>query len=83
MTKENIDLMDKDINAKDSYVIFSNKEVGTVEVDITLNVLEEFKITEDVLLDIISGLLPAMDEKIHEAHLNKVLSHLRSIGVAV
>jgi len=83
LTKDSIDLIDKDINAKESYTIFSNKEEGTVEVDITIEVSEEFRITEDVLLDIIAGLTPALTEKEHEEKLNKVLTHLRSIGASV
>ncbi len=83
MTKESIDLIDKDINATDRYVIFSNKEEGTVEIDITLSVVEEFRITEDVLLDIIAGLTPALSEKEHENKLNQVLTHLRSIGASL
>lgn len=80
MTKESTNLIDKDINAVDKYTIFSNKEEGTIEVDITLNLTEEFRITEDVLLDIIAGLTPSLSEKQHEDKLNQVLSHLRSIG---
>lgn len=83
LTKDSINLIDKDINATDKYTIFANKEEGTIEVDITLAILEEFKITEDVLLDIIAGLTPALSEKEHEDKLNKIVSHLRSIGASV
>jgi hypothetical protein len=83
MTKDAINLIDKDINATDKYTIFSNKEEGTVEFDITLSVPEEFKVTEDVLLDIIVGLTPALSEKEHEEKLSKVMNHLRSIGASV
>lgn len=83
MTKDSIDLIDRDINAKNSYTLFANKEEGSVAVDIVLSVLEEFKITEDVLLDIIAGLTPALSEKEHDEKLNKVISHLRSIGASV
>jgi hypothetical protein len=83
MTKESIELIDKDINATDRYVVFSNKEEGTVEIDITLSVVEEFRITEDVLMDIITGLTPALSEKEHENKLNQVLNHLRSIGASL
>ncbi len=80
LTKESIDLIDKDINAKESYILFANKEEGTIELDITLSVPEEFRLTEDVLMDIIVGLSPALSEKEHEVKLNQVLSHLRNIG---
>lgn len=82
LTKESIDLIDKDLNARQSYTIFANKEEGTIELDITLSVVEEFKVSEDVLLDIIVGLTPALTEKEHESKLNQVLSHLRSIGAS-
>jgi len=83
MSRESIDMIDKDLNARDSYTIFSNKEEGTVEVDITLFSPEEFKVSEEVLLDIIAGLTPALSEKDHESKLNQVLSHLRSIGASL
>jgi hypothetical protein len=83
LTKESIELIDKDLNAKQSYTIFANKEEGTVELDITLSVLEEFRITEDVIMDIITGLTPALSEKEHESKLSQVIAHLRSIGASV
>ena len=83
LTKDSINLIDKDINATDKYTIFANREEGTIEVDITLSVPEEFRLTEDVLFDIIVGLTPALSEKEHEEKLNKVLSHLRSIGAEI
>ena len=48
LTKESIDLIDKDINAKQSYTIFSNKEEGTTQVDLTLQVLEEYLVSEEL-----------------------------------
>lgn len=83
LTKESINLIDKDINAVEKYTIFSNKETGTIEVDITLNVLEEFRITEDVLMDIVVGLTPALSEKEHEIKLANILNHLRAIGASL
>lgn len=83
LTKDSINLIDKDINATDKYTIFANREEGTVEVDITLSIPEEFRITEDLLMDIIIGLTPALSEKEHEEKLIKVLSHLRSIGAEI
>jgi hypothetical protein len=82
ITKSSLDLLERDINAVNSYTIFSNKEEGTVELDITLSIVEEFKVSEDVLLDIIVGLTPALTDREHESKLNQVLSHLRSIGAA-
>jgi len=83
LTKESIDLIDKDINAKESYILFSNKEQDTVEIELCLSAPEEFRITEDVLMDIIQGLTPALSEKEHDKKFQEVLSHLRSIGLAV
>jgi hypothetical protein len=83
LTKEAIDLIDKDINAKDQYTLFANREQNTIEVEITLSVQEEFKIDESTLLSIIEGLTPALSEKEHSKKLEEVLSHLRSIGAAV
>jgi hypothetical protein len=83
VTKESLDLIDKDINAVEKYTLFSNREQGTIEVDISIKIPEEFKITEDILLDIISGLTPALSEKEHEQKLNQVILHLRSIGAAI
>lgn len=83
LTKESLDLIDKDINAKESYTVFANREQDTVEVEITLSILEEFKITEDVLMDIIQGLTPALSEKEHNEKLEKVLGHLRAIGASI
>jgi hypothetical protein len=83
LNKEDIDLIDKDINARQQYSLFSNKEIGTIEVDITLSVAEEFKVTEDVLHDIIAGLTPSLSEKEHELKLAQVCSHLRAMGLSL
>jgi hypothetical protein len=83
LTKEAIDLIDKDINAKESYILFANKEQGTIELEITLSMLEEFRVTEDVLMDIVQGLTPALSEKEHDNKLQQILAHLRSIGASV
>lgn len=83
ITKDAINLIDKDINATDKYTIFSNREEGTVEIDITLTIPEEFRVTEDLLMDIIIGLTPALSEKEHEEKLSKVLAHLRSVGAEI
>lgn len=82
LTKESIDLIDKDINSRQSYVVFANKEEGTVEIDITLSVAEEFRVTEDMLMDIVEGLTPSLSEKDHESKLNSIIAHLRSLGAS-
>lgn len=83
ISKKDLDLMDKDINAVAEYKIFSNKEEGTQEIELTLAIPEEFKITEDVLMDIIQGLTPSLTEKEHEEKFNKVIQHLRSVGASI
>ena len=80
LTKESISLLDKDINAKPSYTIFSNKEEDTVEVELSISVPEEFRITEDLLLDIVQGLLPHESEQQHQIRLNTIINHLRLNG---
>jgi hypothetical protein len=83
MTKEAIDLIEKDINAQSSYTVFSNKEEGTMELDLTLDVLETFQLTEDVLENIIDGLLPALSEKELALKKDQVKVTLRSMGLSV
>jgi hypothetical protein len=77
MTKDAIDLIDKDINASQSYTVYANKEEGTVELDITLSVLEEFSVSEDVIDEIMLGLFPALSEKELEVKTTLVKNKLR------
>lgn len=77
MTKESIDLIDKDLNAKQSYTVFANKEEGTVELTITLSALEEYIVSEDVIDDILLGLFPALSEKELEVKTTLVKNTLR------
>jgi hypothetical protein len=81
LTKESIDLIDKDINAKQSYTIFSNKEEGTTQVDLTLQVLEEYLVSEELLETIIEGLLPALSDSELKTKKEQVKAHLRSLGL--
>lgn len=83
LTKESINLIENDINAVEKYTAFSNKEEGTVEVEVTLSLQEEFKVTEDVLFDIVSSLTPALSEKEHDIKLQQVITHLRSLGLSL
>jgi len=80
LSKESLDLIERDINAVNSYTIFSNKEEGTQEVEITLNVPEEFRLTEELIETIVTGLLPALSEKEIEVKIEQVKNHLRTIG---
>lgn len=83
LTKESINLIEKDINAKDFYTFFANKETGSMEVEVCITIPEEFIITEDVLSTIIEGLLPALGEKEVRSKIEMVTNHLRSIGASV
>jgi len=81
LSKESLTLIERDINAKESYTIFSNKEDGTIEIELTLTVMEEFIISEDVLETIIEGLLPALGESELRTKKEQVKAHLRSLGL--
>jgi len=83
LTKDDLNLIEKDINAKDKYTVFSNREEGTIEVDVTIDAAEEFRITEDVLFDLIVGLTPSLSEKEHDQKLTQVCSHLRALGLSL
>jgi hypothetical protein len=83
INKSSLDLLERDINAVNSYTIFSNKEEGTQEIEITLNVPEEFRLTEELIETIVTGLLPALSEKEIELKIEQVKTHLRSIGASL
>jgi hypothetical protein len=83
ITKDSLRLIDTDINAVDKYTIFSNKEEGTIEVEVSFSVPEEFKVTEDVLFEIVASLTPALSEKEHELKLSQVINHLRNLGLSL
>ena len=83
LTKESLDLIQKDINAVEQYKVFSNREEGTIEVEVSFSVPEEFRITEDVLFEVIQGLTPALDEEKQAQLLQKTISHLRNIGASL
>jgi hypothetical protein len=54
-----------------------------MELDITLQVLETFQVTEDVLEGIIDGLLPALSEEQLALKKEQVKSSLRAMGLSV
>lgn len=83
LNPEELKLIDKDVNAVEKYTVFSNKETGTIEVEVCFSVSEEFKVTEDVLRDIIEGLSPSLTEEEVELRFTKVINHLRNIGASV
>lgn len=83
VSKTDLPLLEKDINAANAYTIFSNKEEGTKAINIVLEIPEEFIITEDLIEVIVSGLLPALSEKEVETKIEQVKSHLRSVGASV
>jgi hypothetical protein len=83
ITKESLEFIEKDINAKESYTIFSNKEVGTVEVTAAFLVPEEFRVSEEALNEIIMGLLPALSDKQVAEKVELVKNHLRTLGASI
>ena len=83
ISKDSLDLIEMDINAVNSYTIFSNKEEGTQEVDITLDIPEEFRVTEELIEVIVTGLLPALGEKEVQLKIEQVKAHLRSVGASL
>jgi hypothetical protein len=82
LSKANIELIEKDINAVNDYKFFSNKEEGTIEVSITIDVPEEFIVSEEALAEIVMGLLPALDEKAIAIKIEQVKTHLRMLGAS-
>lgn len=81
--KESLEFIEKDINAKEVYNIFSNKEEGTIEVNIVFLVPEEFRVSEEALNEIIMGLLPALSDKQIAEKVELVKNHLRTLGASV
>jgi hypothetical protein len=83
ITKESLDFIEKDINAKESYTIFSNKEEGTIEASVAFLIPEEFRVSEEALNEIIMGLLPALSDKQIAEKVELVKNHLRTLGASV
>jgi len=83
ISKDSLNLIERDINAVNSYTIFSNKEEGTQEVDITIDIPEEFRLSEELIEVIVTGLLPALGEKEVQVKIEQVKAHLRSVGAAL
>lgn len=83
VTKANLDLIERDINAVDSYNFFSNREEGTTEISITIDVPEEFRVSEEALDEIIMGLLPALSDKQIAEKVELVKVHLRNLGASL
>jgi hypothetical protein len=83
VTKESLNLIERDINAVNDYKFFSNKEEGTIEVNITIDVPEEFRVSEEALNEIIMGLLPALSDKQIAEKVELVKAHLRTLGASM
>lgn len=81
--KESLEFIEKDINAKEVYNIFSNKEEGTIEINIVFLVPEEFRVSEEALNEIIMGLLPALSDKQIAEKVELVKNHLRTLGASI
>jgi hypothetical protein len=83
ISKENLTMIMQNFTAKDVYNIFSTSSMGTVPIDISFSVPEEFRLTEDVLQEILEGLFPALEEDAIEAKAELVKNHLRTIGATL
>lgn len=83
ITKEALNFIEKDINAKESYTLFSNKEEGTIESSIVFCIPEEFRVSEEALNEIIMGLLPALSDKQIAEKVELVKNHLRTLGATI
>lgn len=63
MKPEDVELIDKDINARREYMIFANQEKGTIEVELSIGLQEVFVINEDTLDEILDNIIVAADNK--------------------
>jgi hypothetical protein len=81
--RDSLSMISNNIHAKDTYTIYSTSNVGTVPIEITFNIPEEFRLTEDDLQTILEGLFPALDESAIEQKAELVKNHLRSIGATL
>lgn len=77
MKPEDVEMIDKDINARPSYTIFSNQELGTSEVELAITLPEVFIIAEHVLDEILEGLIVTADNKEAETKKEHVKALLR------
>lgn len=77
MKPEEVELIDKDINARRQYTIFSNKEIGTEEVELSISLDEVFVISESLLDTILDELIVAPDNKTADTKREQVKALLR------
>lgn len=59
---EDIELINNDVNAKQSYVVFANHESGTKQVEVHLHIAETFTLEEDELDLLIDSLCPHLND---------------------
>jgi hypothetical protein len=74
---EDISMIENDINARPYYMIYSNAEKGTEEVELTLSLSEVYTVTESVLDEILDDLIVAADDRTAYQKREQVKSILR------
>ena len=77
MKPEDVELIDKDINAIPYYTVFSNQEKGTQEVEIAISLPEVFIVSEYALDEILDALIVTADNKEAETKKEQVKALLR------
>jgi hypothetical protein len=80
ISKEDLSIITNNLPSKDTFTLSTSFSLGSVGVEVTLNMPEEFRLTEDDLQTILEGLFPALDEQAIEAKAELVKNHLRSVG---
>ena len=80
MTKEDLNIISNNLPTKDTFTLATSYSLGSVGVDVTISMPEEFRLTEDDLQTILEGLFPALDEQSIESKAELVKNHLRSVG---
>jgi hypothetical protein len=83
ISKEDLNIITNNLPSKHTFTLSTSYLNGSVGVEVTLNMPEEFRLTEDALQTILEGLFPALDEPAIEQKAELVKNHLRSIGATL
>jgi hypothetical protein len=75
--QEDIDLIEKDVNAKQSYVVFANHEIGTKQIEVHLRIAETFTLEEDELDLLVDSLCPHLNDGDLDKKKEQVKAQLR------
>lgn len=80
VSKDDLGLITNNIPSKDAFTFHTTYVLGTSPVELTMNLPEEFRVTEDDIQTILEGLFPALDEQAIEVKAELIKNHLRSVG---